>query len=130
MAQRIRELRAKNDLTLEQVAEVVGVGKSTVRKWETGMIANMRRDKIAVLAKALKTTPEYLMGWSDSPDPEPEQKANPAADPEKHSAPELSAEEQEAVSLLAGLDPAAKAHALQLLRSLAALQGKDSDSRE
>ena len=130
MAQRIRELRAKNDLTLEQVAEVVGVGRSTVRKWETGMIANMRRDKIAVLAKALKTTPEYLMGWSDSPDPEPEQKANPAADPEKHSAPELSAEEQEAVKLFAGLDPAAKAHAMQLLRSLAALQGKDSDSRE
>lgn len=130
MAQRIRELRAKHDLTLEQVADVVGVGRSTVRKWETGMIANMRRDKIAALAKALKTTPEYLMGWSDSPDLEPEQKANPAADSEKHSAPELSAEEQEAVSLLAGLDPAAKAHALQLLRSLAALQGKEPDSRE
>lgn len=28
------------------------------------MIANMRRDKIAALAKALHTTPEYLMGWS------------------------------------------------------------------
>ena len=42
---------------------------------------------------------------------------------------ELSAEEKEAVKLFAGLDPAAKAHAMQLLRSLAALQGKDSDSR-
>ena len=28
------------------------------------MIANMRRDKIALLAQALHTTPEYLMGWS------------------------------------------------------------------
>ena len=65
MAQRIKALRQKKGLTLEQVADVVGVGKSTVRKWETGMIANMRRDKIADLAKALGTTPAYLMGWED-----------------------------------------------------------------
>ena len=63
MAQRIRQLRHARGLTLEQIADVVGVGKSTVRKWETGMIANMRRDKIADLAKALGTTPAYLMGW-------------------------------------------------------------------
>lgn len=67
MARRIKELRQEQGLTLEQVAKVVGVGKSTVRKWETGMIANMKRDKIADLAKALGTTPAYLMGWNDIP---------------------------------------------------------------
>lgn len=67
MAQRIKKLRQEKGLTLEQVADVVGVGKSTVRKWETGMIANMRRDKIADLAKALGTTPAYLMGWPEEP---------------------------------------------------------------
>ena len=65
MAQKIKELRLARNMTLEQVANIVGVGKSTVRKWETGMIANMRRDKIATLAKALGTTPAYLMGWDD-----------------------------------------------------------------
>ena len=65
MAKRIKNLRQEKGLTLEQVADVVGVGKSTVRKWETGMIANMRRDKIADLAKALGTTPAYLMGWEE-----------------------------------------------------------------
>jgi transcriptional regulator with XRE-family HTH domain len=65
MAQRIKDLRKEKNLTLEQVAGIVGVGKSTVRKWETGMIANMKRDKIASLAKALGTTPEYLMGWEE-----------------------------------------------------------------
>ena len=65
VAQKIKELRQKRGLTLEQVATVVGVGKSTVRKWETGMIANMKRDKIAALAKALGTTPAYLMGWEE-----------------------------------------------------------------
>lgn len=70
MAQRIKTLRQEKGLTLEQVADVVGVGKSTVRKWETGMIANMRRDKIADLAKALGTTPAYLMGWEDETEKE------------------------------------------------------------
>lgn len=71
MANKIRILRQERGLTLEQVAEVVGVGKSTVRKWETGMIANMRRDKIADLAKALGTTPAYLMGWEDQEEQDP-----------------------------------------------------------
>ena len=62
---KIRQLRMERDMTLEQVAVIVGVGKSTVRKWETGMIANMKRDKIALLAKALSTTPAYLMGWDE-----------------------------------------------------------------
>ena len=65
MAQRIKALRKEKCLTLEQVADIVGVGKSTVRKWETGMIANMKRDKIASLAQALGTTPAYLMGWEE-----------------------------------------------------------------
>lgn len=65
MAERIKNLRKEKGMTLEEVAIKVGVGKSTVRKWETGMIANMRRDKIASLANALGTTPEYLMGWDE-----------------------------------------------------------------
>ena len=65
MARKIKELRKEKGLTLEDVANKVGVGKSTVRKWETGMIANMRRDKIAALARALGTTPMYLMGWEE-----------------------------------------------------------------
>lgn len=65
MGKKIKELRQKKGMTLEQVATIVGVGKSTVRKWETGMIANMKRDKIQLLATALGTTPAYLMGWKE-----------------------------------------------------------------
>lgn len=71
MAKRIKDLRTSQGMTLEQVAEKVGVGKSTVRKWETGLITNMRRDKIAALADALNTSPMYLMGWSDEINPAP-----------------------------------------------------------
>lgn len=66
-SEKIKSLRLEQGLTLEEVGKLVGVGKSTVRKWETGAIANMRRDKIAKLAAALHTTPGYLMGWDDDP---------------------------------------------------------------
>ena len=67
MARKIMQLRKQKGLTLEQVGDAVGVGKSTVRKWENGIIANMKRDKIAALAKVLGTSSSYLMGWEDTP---------------------------------------------------------------
>ena len=61
----IRNRRLELDLTLEQIAQRVGVSKPTVMRWENGDIENMRADKIDKLAKALNTTPVYLMGWTD-----------------------------------------------------------------
>ena len=65
LGEKIKYLRTSQGMTLEEVGEAVGVGKSTVRKWESGQIANMRRDKIALVAKALHVTPSYLMGWDE-----------------------------------------------------------------
>ena len=68
MGKKIYELRTQKGLTLEELGNMVGVGKSTVRKWENGMIANMKRDKILKVSEALETSPAYLMGWNE---PEP-----------------------------------------------------------
>lgn len=65
IGEKIHTLRKQYGLTLEDVGKAVGVGKSTVRKWETGLIANMGRDKIQALAIVLHTTPAYLMGWDE-----------------------------------------------------------------
>jgi repressor LexA len=65
IGRRIEELRKQNGMTLEELGNKVGVGKSTVRKWENGMIANMRRDKIAKIASALGVSPASLMGWNE-----------------------------------------------------------------
>lgn len=65
MGQKIYNLRAQKGMTLEELGNKVGVGKSTVRKWENGIIANMKRDKISKVAEALDTTPAYLMGWEE-----------------------------------------------------------------
>lgn len=61
IANKIKSRRLELGLTLEDVAQAVGVGRSTVRKWETGMIKNMGRDKIAALAKVLQINPVELV---------------------------------------------------------------------
>lgn len=53
----IHSQRTALGLTLEEVGNAVGVGKSTVKKWEDGFISNMKRDKIALLAEVLQISP-------------------------------------------------------------------------
>ncbi len=53
----IESRRKELNLTLEAIGNFVGVGKSTVKKWENGHIENMKRDKIALLAEILQVSP-------------------------------------------------------------------------
>ena len=63
--QLVKKIREMLHLTLEEVGKRTGVSKATVQRWESGEIENVRRDKIVKLAKALETTPAYLMGWEE-----------------------------------------------------------------
>lgn len=46
---------------MKQVAEAVGVSEATVSRWESGQIANMRRDRINNYAKILRVDPNFIM---------------------------------------------------------------------
>lgn len=59
----VRIQRKKVGKTLEEIAQIVGVSRATVQRWESGEIKDIRRDKIVKLAQALETTPDYLMNW-------------------------------------------------------------------
>ena len=65
----IESRRKELGLTLEEVGNAVGVGKSTVKKWETGYISNMRRDRINALAKILQLNPNVLIDEKSEPTP-------------------------------------------------------------
>lgn len=65
----IKKRRLELGKTLEQVGSEVGVSKTTVQRWESGLIKDVRRQKIYGLSKSLNTTPEYLMGLTDDPTP-------------------------------------------------------------
>lgn len=62
----IKQRRMELNMTLEDVGNIVGVGKSTVRKWENGIIENLRRDNIVALSKALKISPLEILGMDES----------------------------------------------------------------
>lgn len=65
----ISERRKALGLTLEQVGQACGVGKSTVRKWETGMIQNVGRDKLRDLAGILRMDPTRLIDLNEEQSP-------------------------------------------------------------
>ena len=64
----LKKRREELNLSQESVAESIGVTKATVSKWEKGDIANMKRDKIALLAKVLKVSPLSILGLEDVSD--------------------------------------------------------------
>lgn len=64
----IKSKRIELGMTMKELAQKVGVSEGTISRWESGEIANMRRNVIVSLAKALNTTPAVLMGWTE-PDP-------------------------------------------------------------
>ena len=63
---KVKSRRLELGLTLEELAKLVGVSTPTIQRYETGEIANVRRDKIKLLADALKIEPSYLMGWDEN----------------------------------------------------------------
>lgn len=71
---KIKARRIELGLTLEDVGQSVGVGRSTVRKWENGMIKNMGRDKIAKLAAVLQISPVELVPIAGSMPTEDEER--------------------------------------------------------
>lgn len=58
----IKSRRKELNLTLKFIAEKVGVSEGTVSRWESGDIANMRRDKIAKLSDVLQLPPSVIAG--------------------------------------------------------------------
>lgn len=65
----IKDRRLELGLTLEQVGNAVGVNRSTVQRWESGGIGNLKQDKILALANILRVSPSYLLGMTDEKEP-------------------------------------------------------------
>lgn len=126
LGEKIKTLRIQQGLTLEEVGERVGVGKSTVRKWESGQIANMRRDKIALVAKALCVSPAYLMGWTDEMNSEEEK----PAPKDELSIRELPEDEVEFFTILSQLSPENRQLLLANAKVYLQAQGAPHDSQD
>lgn len=62
----IKNKRLQCGITLEELAQKVGVSRQTIQRYESGVISNIPADNVEKIADALQTTPAALMGWEET----------------------------------------------------------------
>lgn len=65
IGERIKQRRLELGYTADALAKMLNKNRATIYRYENGDIENMPIDVLEPLAKALNTTPAYLMGWTD-----------------------------------------------------------------
>ena len=60
---RIKERRKELKISADELGRKLGKDRSTIYRYEKGDIENLPLDILEPIAKALDTTPAYLMGW-------------------------------------------------------------------
>lgn len=65
--ERMKFRRKELGLSADEVAAALNVSRATIFRYEKGDIEKLPGSALEPLAKALHTTPAYLMGWEESP---------------------------------------------------------------
>lgn len=68
--ERIKARRKELDLDADTLADVLGISRATYYRYESKDIEKIPISALVPLAKALRVTPAYLMGWEE-PAPAP-----------------------------------------------------------
>ena len=73
IGKRIKQRRKELGMSADKLGEILGKDRSTIFRYEKGDIENLPLDILQPIAKALNTTPAYLMGWEDNKKTSPEE---------------------------------------------------------
>lgn len=65
--ERLKRLRKEQGLSADELGAMIGKDRSTIYRYERGDIENATIDVIPCLARALQTTPQYILGWDKKP---------------------------------------------------------------
>lgn len=63
ISKRLFAVIAKRGMTYGELSEKTGIPKSALQRYATGETAKIPLDRLEALARALQTTPSYLLGW-------------------------------------------------------------------
>lgn len=66
--QHIKDLREDNDLTQQQVAELLNISQTTYSRYESGTL-DIPSSSLIALAKYYKTSVDYLLGLTKNKTP-------------------------------------------------------------
>ena len=81
--ERIREMRIKNKLTLDDVAKKLEVNRQAIYKYEHGVVTNIPLENLEKMAELFGCTPGYLSGWENKkPSMDLQHFAGPEEDPQ------------------------------------------------
>ncbi len=69
--ERIKKIRTEKGFSQTELANLAGISKQNLYKYENSIITNIPSDKIETIARLCDTTPAYIMGWEDNADTEP-----------------------------------------------------------
>ena len=65
IGERIKQRRKELGLSADKLGEMLGKNRATIFRYENGEIENLPLDILEPIAKALGTTPAYLLGWEE-----------------------------------------------------------------
>lgn len=101
---RIQTLMQQRRLTYQELADATGLHQPVIHRYCTGGTKSVPADRVRLIAKALGTTPEYIMGVDDED--------------------AMSQDERELVAAYKSLSPENRQLMDSLLERLLASQGK------
>lgn len=61
-----KALREAKNLTLKDVAKVLGVSEQAINKYELEIVRNIPLEKIELMARLYDVTPSYIMEWDET----------------------------------------------------------------
>ena len=65
-AQRLKETRNARNVSARELAEHLGINKSTIHRYETGELKGIKTATISAIAEYLNVNPDYLIGVTDN----------------------------------------------------------------
>ena len=65
-AKRLKEARDDKNVSAKELAEHLGINKSTIHRYETGELKGVKTITIKAIAEYLKVNPDYLIGATDN----------------------------------------------------------------
>ncbi len=70
VGKRIKEAREEKDMSLQEVAELTGVARSTIQRYEVGRIDKIKLPVIESIARSLGVRPDWIVGKTNKKYPE------------------------------------------------------------
>lgn len=60
---RIAKTRLAHNMTQDELAQMIGTNRQNICRYELGVVKDIPHERIDAIAKALRVTPAYLMGY-------------------------------------------------------------------